>query len=157
MTIAKMNRLVEQTLKMKDDCFAYAVDDMDLSEAMVGMIRERLFQGENTDGSEISPFYTLFTQNVKEAKGQPYDRVTLKDTGAFYESIKAEYDGADSVIFYATDEKLDDAGDMVNTLDEMLIPKYGEKIMGLTEEDKARVRDMTAKNIREWFFYRTGL
>lgn len=158
MTIAELNRKVSDALSNREEAYEYAVDDTDLSAVMVRMMQSRLFnEGRDIDGNELTPFYAPVTQDIKEKKGQPYDRVTLRDTGAFYESFKAEYDGSGNMVFYATDEKLDDEGDMVNTLDNLLIPKYGDRIMGLTEDDKVTIRGMTAKNIREWFYRKTGL
>lgn len=158
MTIAALNRKVSDALSNREEAYEYAVDDMDLSAVMVRMMQSRLFnEGRDIDGNELTPFYAPVTQNIKEEKGQPYDRVTLRDTGAFYESFKAEYDGSGNMVFYATDEKLDeDDGELFNT-QERLEEKYGDRIMGLTEDDKVTIRGMTVKNIREWFYKKTGL
>lgn len=74
---------------------------------IVDLNEEQLFAGLRNDGSNIKPAYTGFTINEKEKKGQPYDRVTLKDTGAFYAGIRVEVDG-DKVVIDSTDEKNDE-------------------------------------------------
>ena len=52
--------------------------------------RERIFDGKTFTGENITPSYKPYTVMVKEQKGQPTDRVTLKDTGDFHRSIKFE-------------------------------------------------------------------
>ena len=47
-------------------------------------------KGQDAEQSEISPSYALSTVIAKQKKGQPTDRVTLKDTGALYDSIRVE-------------------------------------------------------------------
>lgn len=80
---------------------------------------EQMFSGLNSDGSEISPPYKEFTVAMKKRKGQPYDRVTLKDTGSFYQGIRTEIVG-NKVITDSTDSKSD-----------KLQEKYGQEIFGL--------------------------
>lgn len=71
--------------------------------------------------------YTQFTIRIKEQKGQPTDRVTLRDTGDFESSF---YVVADNMQFdiTASDEKTGE-----------LIRKYGREIFGLTEENIQRL------------------
>lgn len=49
--------------------------------------RDQMFQGKKKTGGSIKPFYRPLTKKIKKAKGQPIDRVTLKDTGAFYDAM----------------------------------------------------------------------
>lgn len=67
--------------------------------------------------------YSPYTQQVKEELGQPYDRVTLRDTGAFHESftLRIDQDGFDIT---AMDPKTG-----------MLVEKYGPEIFGLTDQN----------------------
>lgn len=83
--------------------------------------RKQLFAGIDGKGNEIVPEYSDFTYDVKIKVGQPTDRVTLKDTGAFYASIFIDY-GTKYIYFDANDSKTND-----------LIDKYGGDILGLTE------------------------
>ena len=50
-------------------------------------------RGLRADGSFISPSYSPMTVEIKKAKGQPYDRVTLRDTGEFQREIYAIVQG----------------------------------------------------------------
>ena len=52
--------------------------------------REQMMDGEDSEGNAIEPFYTQFTIREKRKKGQPTDRVTLKDTGSFHQQVFAE-------------------------------------------------------------------
>lgn len=78
--------------------------------------------GENYDGSPVRPAYKPYTVFLKKQKGQPYDRVTLRDTGDFYKSFKLQRRG-DELWIVATDWKT-----------VKLIAKYGHKILGVNED-----------------------
>lgn len=83
-------------------------------------------RGENALGVSISDYmpYAPLTIDIKTMKGQPTDRVTLRDTGDFHESffIRADNNG---FTIDATDWKR-----------EKLVNKYGRQIFGLTDENK---------------------
>ena len=66
--------------------------------------------------------YAFRTKLAKRRKGQPTDRVTLKDTGAFYSSFKV-IPRNNEVEITATAEYT-----------KYLLDKYGEEILGLQEE-----------------------
>ena len=87
---------------------------------------EQLFeQGINRLGVEISDYapYSPVTIAIKEAKGQPTNRVTLRDEGAFESSFYLEV-GDKQFEIKASDFKTED-----------LIKKYGRQILGLTDEN----------------------
>lgn len=92
-------------------------------------------KGLRADGSKVKPAYTSFTKKIKKEKGQVYDRVTLKDTGDFYNSFKLNLTSFDFEIG-ATDSKTDE-----------LTAKYGEGIFGLTIENKRKLSDKLAKTL----------
>lgn len=99
-------------------------------ESILSMNTTRLYvKGERTDGSRITPAYTPFTTQIKMGKGQPTDRVTLRDTGDFYRAFYIEYH-TDGFEVYSRDYKAD-----------ALTAKYGEGIFGLTEGDKKYVAE----------------
>ena len=77
--------------------------------------------GENDQKQPITPLYTPYTITIKRQKGQPTDRVTLKDTGAFYNSFDIKYSANEFTIF-ATDPKT-----------RRLVAKYGASIFGLND------------------------
>jgi len=86
----------------------------------------QLYQsGVNTYGVPIMDYmpYMPYTIEVKTIKGQPTDRVTLRDTGDFHESFYVEATDTQFVV-KAHDWKT-----------EKLIRKYGREILGLTREN----------------------
>lgn len=89
---------------------------------------EQLFeQGINRLGVDIMDYapYSPLTIAIKEEKGQPTNRVTLRDTGDFEASFFLEV-GDKQFEIKASDFKT-----------EALIKKYGRQILGLTDENIA--------------------
>lgn len=86
-------------------------------------------KGQNALGVDIMSYrpYTPFTVQMKEEKGQPTDRVTLRDTGDFYDSMRVD---ADKTYFeiVADDWKT-----------EQLKGKYGDDILGLNADNKGQL------------------
>jgi len=93
---------------------------------MAEINREQLDDGEYTTGNDITPAYTSLTVSIKKAKGQRFDKVTLRDTGDFHNSIS--YDVVDnSVIISASDSK-------TAKLNRKYRRKKGREIYGLQPE-----------------------
>ena len=92
---------------------------------LVGLIKNRLYQkGIDAFGNEITPTYSKYTIEEKKSKNQRTSHVTLRDTGNFYDGIFVEI--VNNVIKVdSTDGKT-----------ESLISKYGEGILGFTQEEK---------------------
>lgn len=89
---------------------------------------EQLFErGINRLGVEVMDYapYSPVTIEIKEAKGQPTNRVTLRDEGDFESSFFLEV-GDKQFEIRASDFKTED-----------LIKKYGRQILGLTDENIA--------------------
>lgn len=87
---------------------------------------EQLFeQGINNLGVSIMDYapYSPVTIEIKEAKGQPTNRVTLRDEGDFESSFFLEINERQFEI-KAADWKTEE-----------LIKKYGRQILGLTDEN----------------------
>lgn len=82
-------------------------------------------QGINNLGIDIDSYapYSPVTVMLKEKKGQPTNRVTLRDTGAFENSFYVLADREQFEI-KANDWKTEE-----------LIIKYGYEILGLTQEN----------------------
>lgn len=88
---------------------------------------EQLYDfGINSLGISIDTYapYTPYTVRLKNEKGQPTDRVTLRDTGDFHRSFEVVV-GPTEFYITATDSKTD-----------ALVEKYGEKIFGLIPQNK---------------------
>lgn len=91
--------------------------------------QEQLSAGLADAGDELIPGYAKKTLQNKRAKGQPDDRVTLKDTGAFYRGQYVKY-SIDHFEITSRDRKR-----------KKLTDKYhghqGGDVFGLTPENKA--------------------
>lgn len=91
---------------------------------------EQLYEfGINSLGIYIDTYapYTPYTIRLKTEKGQPTDRVTLRDTGAFHRSFIVET-GPEEFYITATDPKTEE-----------LVQKYGGRIFGLLEQNKIEI------------------
>jgi len=92
--------------------------------------REQMFSGILSDGKEIQRIgakykgYSPRTIREKQKKGQPTDRITLKDTGDFYFEIFAD-PRSDGIVVGSADSK-----------SEKLQEDYGENIFGLSDKPK---------------------
>lgn len=89
---------------------------------------DQLFtQGRNALGVDISDYapYTPDTEEIKALKGQPYDRVTLRDTGDFHESFYLEITDSEFTV-KADDPKTPS-----------LVKRYGRQIFGLTDDNRS--------------------
>lgn len=86
-------------------------------------------RGVNNLGVEIMDYmpYRPKTIEIKEIKGQPTDRVTLRDEGDFHGSFFLQI-YADKFEIRASDEKT-----------EWLMKKYGRQILGLTPDNQAEL------------------
>lgn len=108
-------------------------------------VQDQLYaKGVNRLGVRIDEYqpYQPLTIQVKIEKRQPYDRVTLKDTGEFYDSFYVET-AEDRFYIKASDEKTN-----------WLIKKYGAEIFGLTNDLLAEfindyVKDEAYNRIKE--------
>lgn len=79
----------------------------------------------------------------KIEKGQPIDRVTLKDTGKFYESFEVKLIGEQE--FQIVADTLKETSNLIET--------WGKDIIGLTEENlgklRVKARQILIDHIRE--------
>jgi len=114
------NKLLENVYELENDKF---------TELVVTLNTEKqLFEGINSLSiplSDIGGSYTPFTVQIKQAKAQPFDRVTLRDTGDFYNSfdVSIEKDG-----FIIESESLKEGIDLTE--------RWGADIVGLTDMSK---------------------
>jgi hypothetical protein len=132
------NKLKSYTVERQEADLAAIVKSHEAE--IVDINLEQLMAGQNSDGSPIMPEYTDRTVEIKKAKGQPSDRVTLKDEGDFHNSFFLEGEQFPFTTF-ATDIKLPE-----------LTEKYGDAIFGFTEESKARIsNDVLKEDITEYY------
>lgn len=99
---------------------------------IVDMNTENLFSGKNAKGQSLDSIggsYSPFTVEMKKLKGQPYDRVTLKDTGDFYEG------------FFVKRAKMGWEIDSKDEKTQKLKNDWGEDIFGNTEADEKEINE----------------
>lgn len=90
---------------------------------------DQMEQGINARNQPITPAYTALTRRIKAAKGQPTNRVTLRDTGDFHRAIFIQQQ-SDGFEFDSQDFKSND-----------LQEKYGVDIFGLTDENEIKLSE----------------
>jgi hypothetical protein len=83
--------------------------------------QEQMYQGKDSKGIDIKPAYADSTIKIKRRKRQPTDRVTLFDTGAFYNSLEIIAGQNDAIIR------------TIISYSVFLVDKYAD-ILGLDEE-----------------------
>ena len=135
MTIAELEskcRLVSKKLT-DNEYIRDIISDVDANTFILhSNANEQLFeQGRNALGVEIASYapYRPYTIEQKKKKGQPYDRVTLRDTGAFEKSFAIKI-GRNEFYIDSDDWKT-----------EKLVKKYGEEIFGLTDENLNELKE----------------
>jgi len=119
-------------------------------------IRTRLYnKGTYSDGSRIKTFsaqgslvYSPFTVIIKGKKGQPTDRVTLKDTGGFYKTFDTKTGDSEFVNIYDETTNNGEISDNVPRLDEA-IQLGQEGMIGLQELITEDLRYDFKKEARE--------
>lgn len=115
-------------------------------EIIEAITQDQLYnRGVDGDDVEIMSYkpYAPSTIKKKIKKGQPYDRVTLRDTGKWYKSLKLVYD-VDGFILVSTDNK-----------HKYLVERYGPKILKLDKANlnrviKDKVRPILVTKLKEY-------
>lgn len=101
---------------------------------------DQLFdKGITSDGQKIAALdpYSPFTVKIKKAKGQPTDRVTTRDSGAFHGSFTADKVGT-TIKLGATDSKT-----------KKLLDRYGPNLFGVTDENQEELSESYVKPAME--------
>lgn len=140
MGIAAIDRKLEALKAFQDSAPRRVIDQAKEFEAeIIDLNTAQLYEGRESTGAPITPAYRPLTVTIKRAKGQPTDRVTLKDTGDYYASFKVRF-GPEYLAIYATDGKA-----------EKLERKYGEDVYGLDENSLQEVIDLIREPLIETF------
>ena len=107
---------------------------------LIESLQDQLFTtGEDGDGVSLGD-YSPITIKIKQRKGQPTDRITLKDTGAFYRSYSINpFEGG----FFI------DANGKKNNTD--LFLRYGDNILKPNQETLILISDFYKKKLYEYF------
>lgn len=119
-----ITRLIKTLRDFQDNINSYLeAATMGEETTIVDMNISQLYDmGENRNGEKIRPPYAPETVAIKRRKGQPTNRVTLRDTFAFQSSFYINY-LPDGFEIAASDPKT-----------ERLKTKYGNEILGLQDE-----------------------
>lgn len=131
--LAKMNVNVE---------IRKVLERKEVQDVIIAMnTRVQLYElGENSLGVKLSAIggdYSPYTKEIKMAKGQPIDRVTLRDTGEFYASfvVKVLPNGD----FEITANPIKD--------EDNLFERWGNEVTGLQPKNLAKILDYVEAEI----------
>lgn len=98
----------------------------DNEQEIVELNQEQLYSGYDSDNQQIFPAYSGSTIFIKRSKNQPFNRVTLFDTGDFYRGFRIKLNGYNKPFnIFSTDSKSSD-----------LVDKYGSSIFGLNRTNQ---------------------
>lgn len=110
------DRLIFETAEQVFNQFGFVIKDF--------IVNKQLFrEGIDGTGERITPGYARTTIRIKISKGQPADRVTLRDTGRF----------VDSITINATSNSLVITSDVI--YDKYIFKKYGRDVIRPTAEN----------------------
>ena len=132
-----------------DELFVDVFQESRVQEFVEDLNKDQLFAGvdsNNVDLEDIGGDYTNKTKAIKRFKGQPVDRVTLRDTGDFYDSIELELEAA-AVDFVADFDK-----EGVDLRD-----RWGQNLLGLTEQSKEKLKEFVLPIFQQKIRQRIGL
>jgi hypothetical protein len=126
--------------------------------ALIAIIQKRLYnKGETATGKKLKTdlansigyggnlgFYSAKTESIKASKNQPVNRVTLNDTGEFYDSFKAEF----------KTDNLDVSADFRDIYDNFLETfssekEFQEEILDITDDEKDQLFEVMYPYIKE--------
>ena len=140
----KLEAFARNLLKLNEDAaFKKVISDKEIQlEAVRLNTEEQLYiRGVDVHGNKLRSIYARFgkfyadrTIQIKNEKGQPTDRVTMRDTGAMYKTERA--------IIKANELKLD-----MNTYD--LEENWGQ-FVGLDTVSKVQLVDKAKPIIKEY-------
>jgi hypothetical protein len=134
---------LENFVRLENTGFKMVLDTDEIVEEIIRLnTEEQLFKkGIDSKGNKIVPEYSNRTKELKKLDNQPIDRVTLKDTGEFYESWRV-YVENDSIVIDADPIKTDENG-----VDSNLFTKYGMDILGLTEDSIDKLKPLIIESV----------
>ncbi len=109
------------------------INDNDWEIIEMNTVDQLYDRGITATGISIADYepYSEYTIELKEMKGQPTNRVTLRDEGDFHRSFEVDTDN-EKMMIVASDRK---------TI--KLIQRYGDDIMGLTQENIEKFEEET--------------
>jgi hypothetical protein len=138
--IVRLNKLFSS---LKSDAIWFNVVDQEVKDMIIQMNTEDQLEEQGIDslGRSLGD-YSPYTIIEKQLKGQRYDHITLKDTGAFYDSW---------VVTVSRDAITIDADD-TSLYDQPLFQVWGEDVLGLTDENMDILRAVIADKYIEYIY-----
>lgn len=142
---ASIRNLIYRLRKYKDIIDTELKEEiMRNEEVIVRMIAdEQLYEhGIEGRGIEIRSYAPYSSRTIKNKikKGQPYDRVTLRDTGKFHASLKVVFDD-NGFYVVSTDDKAEE-----------ILEKYGRTIFRLSNKNlSVLLNDYIRPSLKEKF------
>jgi hypothetical protein len=126
-----------------NDVMAIVYEEADFQK-LIGYLNteQQLYLGIDSLGNSLGE-YAPSTIAIKKRKGQPTDRVTLKDTGDFYKDFDIIVDEEGFIITNVNEKTLS------------LTDRYGNDIFGITDENfeavikyvNGRLKDIITESI----------
>jgi len=138
----KLYALVQRISSLDEGLiFEIVFNDSRIKDEIIRLnTEEQLFRrGIDSDGKSLGT-YSPFTVEIKKKKGQPTNRITLKDTGEFYDSFRVT---ANRVSITIDADPIKD--------DNNLFDDFGEEILGLTDESREKLKEMAVKKYLEYW------
>lgn len=139
-----MTRLEEALLRFVEidytEMLFSITEEEETQEFIINTIQDQLYNtGADGKGKSLGD-YSFSTIRLKKKKGDPFDRVTLFDTGEFYDSffIKPTKEG-----FIINADGLKEGGTN-------LLVKYGEDILLPNKDSIILIQNFYAKKIKEF-------
>lgn len=111
----------------------------DNEAAVLDLNLSQLEQGLTSEGVPVEPPYREFTKEIKKAKGQRADRVTLRDEGDFYGGFLFETKEF-PIGIWSKDYKAT-----------ALAQKYSDEIFGLTQANQGELNKQILPEIQEYY------
>ena len=145
--LKSVKHILNKAIKLDEvKAWKFAID-VDLKKYIIKLntIDQLFDEGIDSLGDSLGE-YSPFTVELKKIKGQPTDRITLKDTGKFYKTFKIEVKN-DSFFINANPIKEDN-----NLFDD-----FGDEIVGLTEENQIKVSKIILDNTIKYIRKQLGL
>ena len=138
----KLIRKLEKLNKKGVDSFLIKAFESSKKKIIQLNTKEQLFKkGVDNENKAIEPSYAPLTISIKKSKGQPTNRVTLRDTGDFYNDFDVDFANKKFTIINFDDKF------------QKLTDKYGDEILGLTKESqevlKKLIREKITKKINK--------
>ena len=124
-----------------DEILFQITKEQETQDFLIEVLQDQLFTtGEDGDGLSLGD-YSPVTIKIKRAKGQPTDRITLKDTGEFYRSYMIEaFEGGFIV----------DADGQKSPTDNLFV-SYGDDILKPNEETITLITEYYEPKLLERF------